>query len=73
MSCIQEQKLIISQIKHKFISNTQTSIGYVNNGDKIAIYEIFGKQLFSLKDLWIEGGKFTTGGPVASVTECILA
>ena len=30
-----------------FITNTQTSIGYVNNYDKIAIYKFFGKQLYS--------------------------
>ena len=35
MSCIQEQNKIISQTKHTFITNTQTSIGYVNNYDKI--------------------------------------
>ena len=46
MTCIQEQKKIISQTKHKFITNAQTSIGYVNNDDKTAIYKTFGKQLY---------------------------
>ena len=36
--------------KNKFITDSQTSIGYVNNYDKIAIYKNFGKQLYIVDD-----------------------
>ena len=42
----------MSQTKHKFITNTQTSIGYVKIITKIAIYKNFGKQLY----MWADNG-----------------